>query len=53
MTLLTDAIGVEHSRVPAGQECRIVSLVPSVTELICALWFRNLRNGRPAYVGKR
>ena len=30
-----DAIGVAHR--PAGEEARIVSLVPSITELLCAL----------------
>lgn len=32
---LTDAMGVAHS--PAGTEARIVSLVPSLTELLCDL----------------
>lgn len=30
-----DAVGVAHR--PAGEEARIVSLVPSITELLCAL----------------
>jgi ABC-type Fe3+-hydroxamate transport system substrate-binding protein len=35
VTALADARGVEHA--PAGPDARIVSLVPSVTELVCDL----------------
>ena len=45
----TDAIGVEHSRVSAGQDCRIISLVPSVTDLICALGLAPLLVGRTGF----
>jgi ABC-type Fe3+-hydroxamate transport system substrate-binding protein len=47
--VLTDAIGVEHKRVSAVEECRIVSLVPSVTELICALGLAPVLVGRTGF----
>ncbi len=47
--LFKDAIGVMHQPVTAGQECRIVSLVPSVTELICALGLAPSLVGRTGF----
>ena len=37
MNLLTDAIGQQHAVINSDQPPRIVSLVPSVTELVCDL----------------
>lgn len=46
-SLLTDAVGVRHA--PAGADARIVSLVPSVTELLFALGLGANLVGRTAF----
>ena len=42
-----DALGVAHR--PAGEEARIVSLVPSITELLCALGLAHRVVGRTTF----
>jgi ABC-type Fe3+-hydroxamate transport system substrate-binding protein len=44
---LTDAAGTQHR--PAGADMRIVSLVPSLTECLCALGLRQQLVGRTRY----
>lgn len=44
---LTDAIGTPH--LPAGAQVRIVSLVPSLTELLCALGLADQLVGRTGF----
>lgn len=46
---LVDAIGTEHRAVRAGDTPRIVSLVPSVTELICELGLAHWLVGRTGF----
>lgn len=46
---LTDAIGQRHSMIDPGQSPRIVSLVPSVTELICELGLTRWLVGRTGF----
>ena len=45
---LVDAIGTVHRAVTPGETPRIVSLVPSVTELICDLGLAHWLVGRTA-----
>ena len=45
--MLRDALGTLH--VPAGPEARIVSLVPSITELVCALGLADRLVGRTGF----
>lgn len=45
----TDALGVAHPRVDAGSPARIVSLVPSVTELLCDLGLAGSVVGRTGF----
>lgn len=47
MTALVDAIGQQHA--PAGAEVRIVSLVPSITELLCELGLARYLVGRTGF----
>jgi ABC-type Fe3+-hydroxamate transport system substrate-binding protein len=44
-----DAIGQEHLPLAAGQTARIVSLVPSVTELLCELGLAPMLAGRTGF----
>ena len=44
-----DACGVEHEKVRAGQPARIVSLVPSITELLCELGLHQYLVGRTGF----
>lgn len=44
-----DAIGQVHSPLAAGQSARIVSLVPSVTELLCELGLAPMLVGRTGF----
>jgi ABC-type Fe3+-hydroxamate transport system substrate-binding protein len=44
---LVDALGVRHA--PAGREARIVSLVPSITELVCSLGLSDRLVGRTGF----
>ncbi len=46
---LVDAIGTVHRALPAGETPRIVSLVPSVTELICELGLAHWLVGRTGF----
>ncbi len=47
--VLVDAIGTVHRAVQAGETPRIVSLVPSVTELICDLGLAHWLVGRTGF----
>jgi ABC-type Fe3+-hydroxamate transport system substrate-binding protein len=47
MTRLIDAAGTEHE--PAGDSARIVSLVPSITELVCDLGLTDKLVGRTGF----
>lgn len=49
MNLLTDAIGQEHAVIDPDQPPRIVSLVPSVTELVCDLGLSSWLVGRTGF----
>ena len=49
MTQLDDVIGTRHLPVPDGQACRIVSLVPSLTELLCDLGLAERIVGRTGF----
>lgn len=46
---LTDAIGRTQVRVREGEPCRIVSLVPSITELLCDLGLASRIVGRTGF----
>jgi ABC-type Fe3+-hydroxamate transport system substrate-binding protein len=46
---LIDAIGRKHERIGAGEPCRIVSLVPSITELLCDLGLSSRIVGRTGF----
>jgi ABC-type Fe3+-hydroxamate transport system substrate-binding protein len=46
---LIDAIGRKHERIGAGEPCRIVSLVPSITELLCDLGLSSHIVGRTGF----
>ena len=46
---LIDAIGRNHTRVEASGPCRIVSLVPSITELLCDLGLSSKMVGRTGF----
>ena len=49
MNRLTDAIGQEHAVIDAYQPPRIVSLVPSITELVCDLGLSSWLVGRTGF----
>ena len=49
MNRLTDAIGQEHAVIDADQPPRIVSLVPSITELVCDLGLSSWLVGRTGF----
>ena len=49
MTPLVDAIGVTHRAIDPAQPLRIVSLVPSITELLCALGLQAWLVGRTGF----
>ncbi|WP_151632195.1 helical backbone metal receptor [Noviherbaspirillum aerium] len=44
-----DSIGQEHPALAAGEAARIVSLVPSVTELLCDLGLASMLAGRTGF----
>ena len=46
---LTDALGVSHSAIDPAQPLRIVSLVPSITELLCDLGLQEALVGRTGF----
>lgn len=46
---LIDALGGIHARVGEGEPCRIVSLVPSITELLCGLGLTSRMVGRTGF----
>jgi ABC-type Fe3+-hydroxamate transport system substrate-binding protein len=46
---LIDAIGRAHTRTEADEPCRIVSLVPSITELLCDLGLSSRIVGRTGF----
>ncbi len=46
---LTDAIGRAHVRIGVGEPCRIVCLVPSITELLCDLGLSSHIVGRTGF----
>jgi ABC-type Fe3+-hydroxamate transport system substrate-binding protein len=46
---LTDAIGRTHARIGADEPCRIVSLVPSISELLCDLGLSSRIVGRTGF----
>lgn len=48
-TTLIDAIGTCHTPVVKNELCKIVSLVPSLTELICHLGLQSLLVGRTGF----
>lgn len=49
MTMLIDALGHEHTPVALGSTPRIVSLVPSITELLCDLGLAFCTVGRTGF----
>ncbi|MFZ9257360.1 MAG: ABC transporter substrate-binding protein, partial [Burkholderiaceae bacterium] len=49
MSQFTDAVGKRHVPVLDGQSCRIVSLVPSLTELLCDLGLAERIVGRTGF----
>ena len=49
MNMLTDAIGQAHAVIDSAQTPRIVSLVPSVTELVCDLGLSSRLVGRTGF----
>jgi len=49
MAQFADAIGTKHLPVADGQPCRIVSLVPSLTELLCDLGLADRFVGRTGF----
>lgn len=46
---LVDALGRIHARVGEGEPCRIVSLVPSITELLCSIGLSSRMVGRTGF----
>ena len=49
MNVLTDAIGQQHAVIGSAQQPRIVSLVPSVTELVCDMGLSSWLVGRTGF----
>ena len=49
MSLLVDALGKKHPPVDPGKAVRIVSLVPSITELLCDLGLASRVVGRTGF----